>query len=176
MDTGPTRTVPLRRSRRFLLALCLIALAACGDARNDPDAESAVGSTGRLRVIQVTDGDTFHVLRDGRDVTIRLMGIDTPEVDWYGGDGECFGAEAGRFLRRRLEDERVRLEFDQERLDPYGRTLAYAYHRGTMLNELLVHRGYARVTIYEPNDRYEVRLRGAQLAAREAGAGLWSAC
>jgi endonuclease YncB( thermonuclease family) len=45
-----------------------------------------------------------------------------------------------------------------------------------MLNLLLVRRGYARVTIYEPNDRYEERLHGAERAARNEGAGLWSAC
>jgi micrococcal nuclease len=127
-------------------------------------------------VLRVTDGDTFHVLRGGRDVTIRLIGIDTPEVGWYGGEAECYGAAAGRFLRRRIEGERVRLEFDRERLDPYDRTLAYAHHEGKMLNVLLVRRGYARVTIYEPNDQYEGRLRRAQRAARDESAGLWSEC
>jgi micrococcal nuclease len=127
-------------------------------------------------VIRVTDGDTFHVLRGGREVTIRLIGIDTPEVGWYGGKAECYGAAAGRFLRRRIGGERVRLELGRERLDPYGRTLAYAHHEKRMLNELLVRGGYARVTIYEPNDRYVDRLRRAQRAAREEGAGLWSAC
>jgi micrococcal nuclease len=176
MDTGPARTNHRRRSRRRPLALCLIALAACGDPRNDPGTETAGGKVERLPVTRVTDGDTFDVLRGGRDVTIRLIGIDTPEVDWYGGTAECYGTTAGRFLRRRLEDERVRLEFDRERLDPYGRTLAYGYHRGKMVNVLLLRRGYARVTIYEPNDRYEPRLRRAQRAAREEGAGLWSVC
>jgi len=45
-----------------------------------------------------------------------------------------------------------------------------------MANVVLVDGGYATVTIYAPNDRYEVRLRDAEEAARDAGAGLWSAC
>jgi endonuclease YncB( thermonuclease family) len=45
-----------------------------------------------------------------------------------------------------------------------------------MLNVLLVRRGYARVTIFEPNQRYEGRLDLAQRNARDEGAGLWSAC
>jgi micrococcal nuclease len=143
---------------------------------NGEATDAALGRTGRVRVIRVTDGDTFHVLRGGREVTIRLIGIDTPEVGWYGGKAECYGAAAGRFLRRRIGGERVRLEFDQERLDPYDRTLAYAHHEGKMLNVHLVRRGYARVTIYEPNDRYERRLRRAQRVAREERGGLWSAC
>jgi micrococcal nuclease len=132
---------------------------------------------GLAPVTRVVDGDTFHVLRKGRDVTIRLIGIDTPEVGWYGGEAECFGARAGFFLRELLEDERVRLEFDLERIDPYDRTLAYVYlHDGRMVNTLLVRRGFAEVTIFEPNDRYEARLRGVERDARAEGAGLWSAC
>jgi micrococcal nuclease len=128
-------------------------------------------------VTRVVDGDTFHILRRGRDVTIRLIGIDTPEVGWYGGDAECFGSAAGVFLRRLLDGERIRLELDADRIDPYGRTLAYGYlEDGRMLNLLLVRRGYARVTIYEPNDRHEPALRRAQADARTDGRGLWSAC
>ena len=149
-------------------------LVGCGS--NDASTNSTANGSSPVRVIRVTDGDTFHVLRGGRDVTVRLIGIDTPEVDWYGGRAECYGDAAGRFLRERLRGQRVRLEFDRERLDPYGRTLAHARHRGQMLNVLLVRRGYARVTIYEPNDRYEERLRRAQRSAVDDGTGLWSAC
>jgi micrococcal nuclease len=128
-------------------------------------------------VLRVVDGDTLHVRRHGRDVTIRLIGVDTPEVDWYGGEAECYGARAGRFTRRLLGGRRVGLEFDRDRLDPYDRTLAYVFlEDGRMVNKLLVRGGYATVTIYPPNDRHEAELRSAEDAAVEAGAGLWSAC
>jgi micrococcal nuclease len=128
-------------------------------------------------VISVVDGDTIHALRRGRDVTVRLIGIDAPEVSWYGGQAECLGARAGRFARNLLRDERVELELDEERLDPYGRLLAYVWlDDGRMANVVLLRRGLATVTIYPPNDRYEERLRTAEEAAREEGAGVWSAC
>ena len=130
-----------------------------------------------VSVLRVVDGDTLQVRRGGRDVTVRLIGIDTPEVDWYGGEAGCFGARAGRFAMRLLDGRRVRLELDRERLDPYGRTLAYLYlPDGRMLNVVLVRRGIAQVTIYPPNDRHEERLRRAEATARAEGAGLWSAC
>jgi micrococcal nuclease len=128
-------------------------------------------------VFRVVDGDTLHVRRGGRDVTVRLIGVDTPEVDWYGGEAECFGARAGRFAMRLLDGRRVRLELDRERLDPYGRTLAYLFlPDDRMLNMVLVRRGFARVTIFLPNDRHEDRLRRAEATARSQGVGLWSAC
>lgn len=106
-----------------------------------------------------------------------MIGIDAPEVGWYGGDPECFGARSGRFLVRLIEDEKVRLEFDRERLDPNGRTLAYAHLPGRgMVNIVMVRRGLAAVTIFPPNDRHEGLLRRAEAAAQEAGAGLWSNC
>lgn len=127
--------------------------------------------------MRVVDGDTIHVMREGRDVTIRLIGVDAPEVGWYGGRAECFGARAGRFLMELLDGERVRLEDDLDPLDPHGRTLAYAYlSSGRMVNLLLVREGFATVTIFAPNDRHEAPLRAAEADARDRGAGLWSAC
>jgi micrococcal nuclease len=150
-----------------------VVVSACGPASPEP----LVVTTRTVPVLRVVDGDTLHVRRDGHDVTIRLIGVDAPEIDQYGGRAECFGARAARFATGILEDRHVRLELDQERLDQYDRTLAYVYlEDGEMLNVVLVRRGFARVTIYPPNDLYEERLRAAQRAARERGAGLWSAC
>ena len=176
----------MRGIRPLILAL---ALSACGQSPLDapfadepllPVEEGLIdlepGATLDARVTRVVDGDTIHVDLRGRDVTVRLIGVDTPEVDWYGGEAECFGEEAGRYTQGLLDAERVRLEHDEERTDQYERRLAYVYLGERMVNMTLVRRGYAKVTIYPPNDRYEPQLRAAQAKARAAGLGLWSAC
>jgi micrococcal nuclease len=167
-------------ARSLTAAVALVGLLACGrqiDAPATSDGSLLSLSRAPIPVISVVDGDTIHVLRGDRDVTVRLIGIDAPEVAWYGGEAECFGARAGRFARALLDDEDVRLELDEERLDPYGRLLAYVWLAdGRMANVVLVRRGFATVTIYPPNDRHEDRLRAAEDAARSEGAGLWSAC
>ena len=60
-------------------------------------------------VLKVTDGDTIHVLYQGRDERVRLIGVNTPEVSWYGGRAQCFGVEAARYARDRLSGRVVRL-------------------------------------------------------------------
>ncbi len=136
--------------------------------------ESPLGPT--VRVTRAVDGDTIHVALKGSDVTIRFIGIDTPETVHPTEPVECFGRKASAFVKDRLTGKRVVLEFDIERLDQYGRTLAYIWLRGKLFNEMLLAEGYAQVTTYPPNVKYVDRFLGAQRAAREAGRGLWSAC
>ncbi len=69
---------------------------------------------------QVTDGDTIRL---GELGSVRLIGIDTPEV--YGGV-ECFGREASKFAARLLPlGTKVRYRVGVEERDRYGRLLAY---------------------------------------------------
>lgn len=128
---------------------------------------SHVEETRRCVIERVVDGDTI-VCSDER---IRLLLIDAPESD-----------QPDLGLRARLALEElipagtpVALELDVERRDRYGRLLAYLYTAdGAMVNERIVRRGYAVVSVYPPNVRYVDRLRAAAVAAREAGAGLWA--
>jgi micrococcal nuclease len=163
-------------------ALLLAFLTACADPGATPPVEIPTPSPTEFpagsaaTVVGVTDGDTFTVRRGGREEKVRLIGIDAPEVGWYGGAAECFGAESGRFLRGELTGARVRLETDQERHDEHGRLLAYAYVGSRMMNLTLVRRGYAEARLYPPNARHQQRLDEAEAGARASGAGLWSAC
>lgn len=122
------------------------------------------------------DGDTVEVAFEGRELDVRLIGIDTPEAVKPDSPIECFGPEASAYMRGRLEGERVHLEFDVERRDPFGRTLAYVWVGDELFNETLVLEGYALVTTFPPNVRYVERLVAAQEEARPGDRGLWSAC
>jgi micrococcal nuclease len=85
-----------------------------------------------------------------------------------------YGEEASAFTTQRLEGKQVALEFDVERIDPYGRVLAYVYlPDGAMFNETLVREGYAQVATFPPNVKYTDRFLDAQHEARAADRGLW---
>ena len=136
------------------------------------DAPRDTGGKGHARVTKVTDGDTIHL---GGLGSVRLIGIDTPEV--YGGV-KCFGREASRFAQRLLPlGTRVRYRVGVEERDRYGRLLAYVWLAdGRMLNRLLVEQGYAQPLTIPPNVDFADVFRAAARAARQAGRGLWRAC
>jgi micrococcal nuclease len=123
-------------------------------------------------VTRHTDGDTLRV--DG--VKIRFIGMDTPEIS---GGAECYGAAAAARTAALLPvGTRVRLVYDVERLDRFGRTLAFVYRAadGLFVNADLVRSGYANVMTVPPNVRHADELVGLQREARDAGRGLWSSC
>jgi micrococcal nuclease len=126
-------------------------------------------------IARVVDGDTL-VLTDGTKV--RLIGVDTPETKKPGSPVECFGPEATAYTQQHAgPGTEVRLEYDVERLDRYGRTLVYLYRRqdGLFLNLALVADGFAQVATFPPNVTHVEDLLEAQRSARAAGRGLWGA-
>ena len=129
-----------------------------------------------MPVTKVTDGDTIHVIYLRHDERIRLIGIDTPEVPWYGGKGECYGVEAGLYARTRLSGRSVRLDFDVDRRDRYGRLLAYVYLNEELFNLTLVRLGFATSDPVPPDTAMAPEFAAAERAARAAELGLWKAC
>jgi micrococcal nuclease len=128
------------------------------------------------RLRRVVDGDTLE-LRDG--ARVRLIGIDTPETVHPDFGDECYGAQASRFTERLLRPgDALRLVFDVERFDRYGRLLAYVYRAAddVFVNARIVSRGYAYVETIPPNVAHAERFRRLARKARERELGLWSAC
>lgn len=148
----------------YLLSICL--LAACGINQ----------STDLLDVVKVIDGDTI-IVRDstGEEVHVRLIGINSPEPrDFKHRKKEPLGEEASAFAKDLMQSGKVRLEFDVEMQDKYGRTLAYVYtDKGVFVNDSMVKAGFAEVMTIPPNVRYTDRLVSSQLQARKAKKGIW---
>ncbi len=129
---------------------------------------------------RVVDGDTIEVRSSNWDEKIRMIGVDTPEVDTSSTDEECYGPEASAFTKASLaEGSCLWLTFDRECTDYYDRTLAYV-HLGAgeqdFYQRRLLREGYASVLIYEPNDAFEETFREDESAAKAADAGLWGVC
>lgn len=155
-----------------LAAALLLALTACAQpATAQPERPHAT-------VVHVTDGDTVRVqFDDGRVETVRLIGIDTPEVVDPRKPVQCFGREASAHAHEMLDGQTVGVELDpsQGERDRYGRTLAYLYlPDGTNVAEQMIRDGYGHEYTYNRPYLYRDQFRAAEKSARESGAGLWA--
>jgi micrococcal nuclease len=115
-------------------------------------------SSTEVVVTHVADGDTFDIqYPNGTEDTVRLLGVDTPEVysevspeEFGGANAECLDTWADRatsFVERRVEGQNIRMEFDEKegRRGYYDRLLAYTYIENVHLNYQIVRQGYGRV-------------------------------
>jgi micrococcal nuclease len=123
----------------------------------------------RARVARVIDGDTL-VLADGRRV--RLIGVDAPEVDCPYRQAEPWGYESQAYLKQLVEGKRVRLEFEGEPFDKYGRTLAYVYLGDVLVNGRIIRDGQARLYRRFAFE-YKEQFGYYEAEAKRRGLGLW---
>ena len=117
------------------------------------------------KVTEVIDGDTF---RTQNGETIRLLGINTPEMGNPGAD------IAKDFLLLLILNKNVRLKKDITDKDDYGRLLRYVYVNGNFINAELVRMGYAETRFYPPDTLYRKELEGLEKIAVRNRRGLWS--
>jgi micrococcal nuclease len=130
----------------------------------------------RGTVTVVYDGDTVRVRLAGqKDERVRLIGVDTPELDDAREQVRLMAFLAKRYTFSRLFGSTVDLLPGPEKRDVYGRLLAYIRTAdGEMFNETLVREGYAHAYLKFPFDEgWRTKLKEAENAARQAGRGLW---
>ena len=142
---------------------------------------SAVPTTGPrrpARVLRVVDGDTVHLSIDGKDETVRLIGINTPETVDPRRPVECLGKAASDLARRLLPvglDVQVEGDSSQDTRDQYGRALLYVWLPGSILfNHEMIRSGMATEYTYRLPYRYQAPFKAAQAEAQSAGRGLWA--
>ena len=159
-----------------LLVLGLFGLGACSSSAEPKVASRATVPGDDAIITREVDGDTIVVNGGTR---IRLIGINTPETHDPRKPVECFGAEAAQHTAALVPPGTpVRLVYDVDRLDRYGRTLAYVYRSsdGLFLNAALVRDGFAEAATYPPNVAHADEFVALARSARTAGRGLWGEC
>lgn len=157
-------------------------------------------------VERVIDGNTFE-LSNGE--TVQLIGVDAFEVKdnekarmdsqrlgWDVEEIVEMGKRAAKFVSREIEGKKIRLEFDVQERDQYGRLLAYVdlYHCGPTcsvwnapygyrryddgvyihLNAFILHKGYAASMTIPPNVAQDDLLKRMYQGARTNKRGLWA--
>ena len=119
------------------------------------------------KVVGVSDGDTIKVLHNGKQIKIRLYGVDTPEK------AQAYGQKAKHFTSSLVAGRIVNIE--PVTIDRYGRTVALVSVNGKLLEAELTKSGmawvYRKYCKKEPLCSDLIRL---EAKARENHIGLWS--
>jgi micrococcal nuclease len=140
------------------------------------DADGGSPRLDKVRVVSVHDGDDITVSIDGRSEKVRLVGIDTPELQDERPEYREAAEAAREFVRAALKGKTVTLEVDRRQgdRDGYARLLRYVIlGDGTNFNEELVRKGYARVY-----NRFAFTLKPefkkAEAEAKDERLGIWN--
>lgn len=135
---------------------------------------------GTYKVVRYSDGDTIVVDMDGRNESIRFIGIDTPETHKPNTPVQCYGSAAAAHTKNLISAAggRVRLAADTlgTNRDRYDRLLRYVYlPDGRLVNEIKIREGYAFYYPFFPFGKKE-QFAAAQVEAQAANRGLWGNC
>lgn len=183
----------------LLISLCAFTLTGCQEITDDLSEEKSTeetntstkenslstdqvsneskGKTFTAQIVRVVDGDTVKIkTSNGKQETVRLLLIDTPETVHPSKPVQPFGPEASKFSKELMPaGSEVEVETGIGERDKYGRLLAYFYVDGKMVNKLLLEKGLARVAyVYAPNTKYLDELEAIQKQAQKEEIGIWS--
>lgn len=153
-----------------VIVLVFIALAAAFYLYNTYAAKER--RVDEYRVAEVIDGDTITI-EDGKGTLVRYIGIDTPEIARQDSPGDPFSEEAKKLNGTLVRGKSVRLEYDSERYDVYGRLLAYVFVDGASVNEQMLRQGLATPLFIEPNVKYREEFTRAADEAKKERRGIW---
>ncbi len=167
-----------------VLALILPLLTGCRETVYVSAAETAAApncasnAEGPYRVAHVSDADTIAVRIDGRKPqTVRLIGVDSPEIDGPYRRADSGGVEAKEFVSSLLADSDVYLESDpaQGTHDQYKRRLAYVHRADDCLfiNAEIIRNGHGesyRKFRFRHRDLFQQYERDARMKQL----GIWS--
>jgi micrococcal nuclease len=180
----------MRRLSAVILLVAVLVLSAAlargGKAQTEgPERERLPEGVTEATVANLVDGDTLDVEIDGDEVTVRLIGMNTPETVAPNEPVGCFGPEASDRTGAMLPVGRtVWLEADVTDTDRFDRLLRHVWvtegdepdGAAFLSGEVLVREGYAQISTFPPDVKYVERFEAAQDAAVATNAGLWAAC
>lgn len=112
-------------------------------------------------VERVIDGDTVEVIIDNKKESIRLIGIDAPELTDSSMKGKL-ATESKEYLKKLLENKKFRLENDETQTDRdiYGRLLRYIFlEDGTLINKKMIESGMAEEYTFKAPYKYQREFR-----------------
>lgn len=137
------------------------------------------GDTNKIEVelVEAVDGDTAKFKMNGKQITVRFLGINTKETVHPEIVEEEWGKEASDFTKEKLKNAtKIELEFDDiaDKKDKYDRYLAWIWIDDELLQNLLVENGLAETYMLQNNYKFAGILQESEEIAKNNKLGIWS--
>jgi micrococcal nuclease len=123
------------------------------------------GTMEEFSVCSVIDGDTIELCNGER---VRYLGIDAPESNMP------YHAEALAYNQNLVMGKKVRLEYDVQKRDAFGRLLAYVWLEDRMVNREILLAGLAILYTLPPNVKYAEIFFEDMKTAQSTFMGIWA--
>ncbi len=144
-----------------------------------PRADSPCRQPEVVWVKDVIDGDTLKIEGKWGGESVRMTGINAPEMDWNQQNHDCWAEEARAALEEAVLEKWVWLSFDQECEDNFDRTLAYV-HRGVdiegFVQRSLLREGHVQAYKVNPNNHFASLFSADESYAEREELGQWKSC
>lgn len=129
-----------------------------------------------VELVRCVDGDTARFMVNGVEETIRFLAIDTPETVKPGTPVQPYGKEARDYTCNILTNaSEIKLEYEtKNQTDKYGRSLAWIFVDGELLQKNLIHKGFGKVAYLYGDYKYTDELKNTEIIAKESNLGIWS--
>jgi len=115
-----------------------------------------------VNILSIINGDTFLASKDGREIKVRMKGIDAPKLK------EDYGKEAKKYLSRLILNKKV--DIKESNVDKYGRVVGEIFLNNENINILMLKTGNARCM---KSQKSEKNYMNAQKLAQKEKKGLW---
>lgn len=128
---------------------------------------------GQFKVVRVYDGDTIKVIENGKEITIRLIGIDAPEISKKKHvPGQPFCLKAKEYLSNLVLNKAVNIKMYGK--DESGKSLGEIFAEKMNINIEMINAGLAEVYRGMPAHNLKINTyREAERKAKEAVKGIW---
>lgn len=140
--------------------------------------KAATSQPGLYEVVRFSDGDTITVNMNGKNESVRMIGIDTPETHRPNSPVQCYGPAASAFTKNLIGTNKVRLESDSQNTnrDRYDRLLRYVYlPDGRLVQSEIIKNGYGFAYTQFPFSK-KADFVALEETAKQENKGLWGNC
>lgn len=135
-----------------------------------------VSAKDTVKLAKCVDGDTARFKLNGEEIKVRFLAINAPEIAHDNQEAEPYGNVASEYTCTVLSNAKeITLEYDSksDKMDKYGRILAYVYADNKLLQKSLVEKGYAKVDYLYSDYKYAKELLEIESIAKENKIGIW---